>query len=131
MPQRSSVYSRRNAMLLGNPLRDEISRSGSASPEARNADSTRDEWTTDLTRYGSRGGEWGAIRTSCRGGFGLQITQHDDRAKSRAANQDSRRFCSLSAAACEAYVIQGIGACVSHRQMRSATEKCFDVSVTE
>src|SRR5262245_34701949 len=41
-------------MLLGKPLRRAISRSGSASPDARNADSTRDECTTDLTRYGSR-----------------------------------------------------------------------------
>src|SRR5213083_347835 len=43
-------------MLLGRPLRPEISRSGSASPEARNAVSTRDAWTIDLTRYGSRAG---------------------------------------------------------------------------
>src|ERR1041385_7242077 len=41
-------------MLLGSPLREEISRSGSASPEVRNADSTCTECTTALTRYGSR-----------------------------------------------------------------------------
>src|SRR5687768_14580655 len=41
-------------MLFGSPLRAEISRSGSASPEVRNADSSCEEWTTDLTRYGSR-----------------------------------------------------------------------------
>ena len=39
-------------MLFGSPLRAEISRSGRASPEVRNADSSCDEWTTDLTRYG-------------------------------------------------------------------------------
>ena len=37
-------------MLFGNPLRAEISRSGSASPDERNADSSCAEWTTDLTR---------------------------------------------------------------------------------
>ena len=37
-------------MLFGRPLRAAISRSGSASPDALKADSTRDEWTTDLTR---------------------------------------------------------------------------------
>ena len=41
-------------MLLGSPLRDEISRSGSASPDERNADSSCDACTTDFTRYGSR-----------------------------------------------------------------------------
>src|SRR5215207_7603946 len=41
-------------MLFGSPLRAEISRSGRASPEVRNADRSCDEWTTDLTRYGSR-----------------------------------------------------------------------------
>src|SRR5437867_6302084 len=41
-------------MLFGRPLRPEISRSGSASPDDRNADSRRDAWTTDFTRYGSR-----------------------------------------------------------------------------
>src|SRR3954454_16412733 len=41
-------------MLLGRPLRAATSRSGSASPEDRNADSNCDECTTDLTRYGSR-----------------------------------------------------------------------------
>src|ERR671911_779232 len=43
-------------MLFGSPLRAEISRSGSASPDARNADSSCEECTTDLTRYGSRPG---------------------------------------------------------------------------
>src|SRR3954471_6984512 len=43
-------------MLFGSPLRAAISRSGSASPEVRKADSSCDEWTTDLTRYGSRTG---------------------------------------------------------------------------
>ena len=37
-------------MLLGSPLRAAISRSGSASPDERNADSSCEEWTTDLTR---------------------------------------------------------------------------------
>ena len=37
-------------MLFGSPLRAAISRSGSASPEVRNAESTREEWTTDFTR---------------------------------------------------------------------------------
>ena len=37
-------------MLLGSPLRDDTSRSGSASPDARNADSTCEAWMTDLTR---------------------------------------------------------------------------------
>ena len=37
-------------MLFGRPLRAAISRSGSASPDERNADSSCDEWTTDLTR---------------------------------------------------------------------------------
>ncbi len=41
-------------MLLGSPLRAATSRRGSASPDVRNADSSCDEWTTDLTRYGSR-----------------------------------------------------------------------------
>ena len=41
-------------MLFGRPLRAEISRSGSASPETRKAASTCEEWITDLTRYGSR-----------------------------------------------------------------------------
>src|SRR4051812_16161202 len=41
-------------MLLGRPLRAEISRSGSASPVERNADSSCAECTTDFTRYGSR-----------------------------------------------------------------------------
>src|SRR5262245_28162306 len=50
-------------MLFGSPLRAAISRSGSASPDVRNADSTRDEWTTDFTRYGSRGG-FGVIELS-------------------------------------------------------------------
>src|SRR5437867_4489311 len=44
-------------MLFGRPLRDATSRSGSASPDDRNADRTRDEWTTALTRYGSRAGD--------------------------------------------------------------------------
>jgi hypothetical protein len=48
-------------MLFGSPLREAISRNGSASPDARNAESTRDEWTTDLTRYGSRGDVVGAM----------------------------------------------------------------------
>src|SRR5262245_40459832 len=61
MPHRSSVYSRRKAMLLGRPLRDEISRSGSASPELRKAESTCDECTTDFTRYGSRAGGFGLM----------------------------------------------------------------------
>jgi hypothetical protein len=37
-------------MLLGRPLRAEISRRGRASPEVRKAESNCDEWTTDLTR---------------------------------------------------------------------------------
>src|ERR1043165_6496286 len=44
----------RNAMLFGSPDRLATSRSGSASPDDRNADSSRDAWTTDFTRYGSR-----------------------------------------------------------------------------
>src|SRR5687768_13809330 len=48
-------------MLFGSPLRPEISRRGSASPELRNADSNCDEWTTDFTRYGSRPGVFGGI----------------------------------------------------------------------
>ena len=43
-------------MLFGNPQRALTSRSGSASPEERNALKTREECTTDFTRYGSRGG---------------------------------------------------------------------------
>ena len=42
-------------MLFGRALRAAISRRGNASPAALNADNTRDEWTTDLTRYRSRG----------------------------------------------------------------------------
>src|SRR5437667_6463296 len=42
-------------MLFGRPLRCDTSRSGSASPDDRNAARMRDECTTDLTRYGSRG----------------------------------------------------------------------------
>src|SRR6185295_9431098 len=118
-------------MLFGSPLRDEISRSGSASPEARNAPSTRDEWTTDLTRYGSRGVDWGAIRTSKERRFRLQATQRNDRAKSRGANQDSRRFCELSASACEGYSIHGIEWPVSHRQTDRAALKCFDAAARE
>ena len=37
-------------MLFGSPLRAATSRSGSASPDERKADSSCDEWTTDLTR---------------------------------------------------------------------------------
>src|SRR5262245_60681303 len=44
-------------MLFGKLLRCATSRSGSASPDERNAPRMRDEWTTDLTRYGSRGSE--------------------------------------------------------------------------
>src|SRR3990170_1244714 len=43
-------------MLLGRPLLAATSRSGNASPDERNADSSCEEWTTDLTRYGSRPG---------------------------------------------------------------------------
>src|SRR6476660_3978803 len=42
-------------MLFGKLLRCATSRSGSASPDYRNAARMRDECTTDLTRYGSRG----------------------------------------------------------------------------
>src|SRR5437667_7790324 len=49
-------------MLFGRPLRPEISRSGSASPDDRNADSRRDAWTTDFTRYGSRATAWSLMR---------------------------------------------------------------------
>src|SRR5438093_12384033 len=42
-------------MLFGKALRCATSRSGSASPDDRNAARMRDECTTDLTRYGSRG----------------------------------------------------------------------------
>ena len=41
-------------MLFGKPLRAEISRSGSASPDVLKADKSCDECTTDFTRYGSR-----------------------------------------------------------------------------
>ncbi len=41
-------------MVFGNPLRVTISRSGSASPAERKAESIFELWTTDLTRYGSR-----------------------------------------------------------------------------
>src|SRR5215471_9354730 len=41
-------------MLFGKPLRPEMSRRGSASPDDRKAVNTRDAWTIDLTRYGSR-----------------------------------------------------------------------------
>src|SRR5215468_3534701 len=41
-------------MLFGRPLRPEMSRRGSASPDDRKAVNTRDAWTIDLTRYGSR-----------------------------------------------------------------------------
>src|SRR5215831_9789217 len=43
-------------MLLGRPDRAEMSRSGSASPDERNADSNCAECTTAFTRYGSRSG---------------------------------------------------------------------------
>src|SRR4029453_13129428 len=43
-------------MLFGSPLLATTSRSGSASPDERNAASTSDECMTDLTRYGSRDG---------------------------------------------------------------------------
>ncbi len=43
-------------MLFGNPQRALTSRSGSASPDDRNAESTCAACTTDLTRYGSRVG---------------------------------------------------------------------------
>ena len=46
-------------MLFGSPLRATTSRSGSASPDDRNADSTSEECTTDFTRYGSRDGGLG------------------------------------------------------------------------
>src|SRR5436309_1560459 len=54
-------------MLFGSPLRDAISLRGSASPEAWKAVSTRDECTTDLTRYGSRGVGFGVIRRARNG----------------------------------------------------------------
>ena len=41
-------------MLFGSPLRAAISRSGSASPDERNADSSCEACTTAFTRYGSR-----------------------------------------------------------------------------
>src|SRR5260370_36630923 len=41
-------------MVFGSPLRAATSRSGSAPPHARKAESSRDECTTDFTRYGSR-----------------------------------------------------------------------------
>src|SRR5262245_30741462 len=41
-------------MLFGRPLRPEMSRRGSAAPDDRKAVNTRDAWTIDLTRYGSR-----------------------------------------------------------------------------
>jgi len=37
-------------MLFGSPLREETSRSGSASPDVRKADSNCDECTTAFTR---------------------------------------------------------------------------------
>src|SRR4029450_8708227 len=43
-------------MLFGSPLRAAISRSGSASPDERNAESSCEECTTDLPRCGSRAG---------------------------------------------------------------------------
>ncbi len=46
-------------MLFGRPLRAETSRSGSASPDDRNADNSCAECTTDFTRYGSRVGGLG------------------------------------------------------------------------
>src|SRR5437763_300510 len=61
MPQRSSVYRIRNAMLFGSPERLATSRRGNASPDERKADSSRDACTTDLTRYGSRARAFCAI----------------------------------------------------------------------
>src|SRR5882672_396164 len=55
-------------MLLGSPLRADTSRSGNASPDDRNADRTREEWTTALTRYGSRGGGIFELILSCSRG---------------------------------------------------------------
>src|SRR3989454_9705871 len=52
-------------MLLGSPLRADTSRRGNASPDDRNADRTREEWTTALTRYGSRGGGIFEVILSC------------------------------------------------------------------
>src|SRR2546428_8733684 len=52
-------------MLLGSPLRADTSRRGNASPDDRNADRTCEEWTTALTRYGSRGGGIFELILSC------------------------------------------------------------------
>ena len=71
--------------LYRSSLRPAISRSGSASPDARNADRTRDEWTTDLTRYGSRALVFDSMAR-------LQIAQRVRGSRSRCANRDSRRF---------------------------------------
>src|SRR5262245_31681641 len=48
-------------MLFGSPLRAAISRSGRASPDDRNADSSCEECTTDFTRYGSRAGRLASV----------------------------------------------------------------------
>src|SRR5262245_11046863 len=70
-------------MLLGKPLRPETSRSGSASPEPRNAESSRDAWTTDFTRYGSRGVSL-SIKQACH------PTPHSRRARGLSAKVLSR-----------------------------------------
>src|SRR6516225_7731742 len=54
IPHFSSVYRRRNAMVLGRLLRLATSRRGNASPGTRKAPSSCEECNTDLTRYGSR-----------------------------------------------------------------------------
>ena len=61
-------------MLFGNPLRTAISRSGRASPDVRNAESTRVECTTDLTRYGSREATFAVISAPQRSAKGTKGT---------------------------------------------------------
>src|SRR3954452_13299282 len=56
-------------MLLGSPLRPAISRRGSASPDDRKAESSREAWTTDLTRYGSRA-DFSVLMTALAPRFG-------------------------------------------------------------
>src|SRR5687767_14746207 len=84
-------------MLLGSPLRAEISRSGRASPDVRNADSSCDEWTTDLTRYGSRAAVFLALMGSPATRFGVLRSAEPDADPRNAGSptncRQNRRFC--------------------------------------
>src|SRR3989442_11606060 len=99
-------------MLLGSPLRADTSRRGNASPDDRNADRTREEWTTALTRYGSRGGGIFELILSCSRGLmcfdrGGDPTPAPVARRSRLATAQGCRSPALGGAASPRYPLAG------------------------